>query len=225
MSNWDIDYYRKSLDAGTEESKIGYRGAKENKAFFGSKIMALPDKIILDNFDMIDIDDLDGGLVNINNVPESVVDTTIESQSTNASGALTSKEQIELNVFTTKALSKFLRADGIDAEFNTYINPLFSFGESGLDDDVENYIKENVYQRYVIKKIYFFESQFTNNVYTLDPVELGLTTFQLQQKGYKLSENVSVKFSTESPLNFTMIYNIPKLDNYSISFQVELEKK
>ena len=227
QSNWDIDYYRKAQDAITEDSKVGYRGAKEGKAFFGSKIMAIPDKIILDNFTVIPLGDLDGGLANINNVTESVVDETITTKQTKGglTNALVSKTALRLNVFTTKALTEYFRSDGIDSEFNTYINPLFSFGEAGLDDDITNYIQENLFHRYRIKKIYFFENRFTNNVNALEPIELNKTSFELYQKGYKLSENVSVKFSQTAPLNFMMIYNIPKLDNYSISFQVELEKK
>ena len=36
-----------------------------------------------------------------------------------------------------------LRANGFDYEFNTWINTAYSFGQSGLDDDIEEYIKEN----------------------------------------------------------------------------------
>jgi hypothetical protein len=134
-------------------------------------------------------------------------------------------EFIELNVFSSKALVQYLRADGIDEEFEKYINPNFSFGEGGLDDDIEQYIINNVLSRYTIKRIIFYENQFANNVNKLNPVELDLSNLDLLKKGYKVSNNVKIKFSTESPLNFKMIYNIPKLDNYSISFKVDLEKK
>jgi len=77
----------------------------------------------------------------------------------------------------------------------------------------------------VVKKITFYENQFANNVNSLPIVELDLTNLELLTKGYSINENVSIKFSNTSPLNFRLIYNIPKLNNYSISFIVELSKK
>jgi hypothetical protein len=62
-------------------------------------------------------------------------------------------------------------------------------------------------------------------VNSLNPIELDLSNLELLKKGYKISNNVEIKISPNSPLNFKMIYNIPKLDNYSISFKVDLEKK
>jgi len=224
-SNWDMGYYKKAIDRTTEESIIGYRGVLENKSFFGSKIISIPDKIRLENFTIIDIDDLSGGLSGISNVPESVVKTINKTSSAKPKKAYTKKSSLVLDVFTTKALTDFLRLDGFDSEFNKYINPSFSFGEAGLDDDIIKYIQDNIFQRYSVKRIIFYENRFANNVNQLNTIELDLSNFELLKKGYKISENLSVKYSTQSPLNFTLIYNIPKLDNYSISFKVDLEKK
>jgi len=225
FSNWDMGYYKKAVDRTTEESIIGYRGVLENKSFFGSKIISIPDEIRLENFTVIDIDDLTGGLADISNVPESVVKTINDTSTPKPNNQVTLKQELVLDVFTTKSLTDFLRADGFDSEFNKYINPSFSFGEAGLDDDIIKYIQDNIFQRYSIKRIVFYENRFANNVNQLNTIELDLSNFELLKKGYKISENLSVKYSTESPLNFTLIYNIPKLDNYSISFKVDLEKK
>lgn len=230
LSNWDIGYYQKSSDRRTKELVMGYRGAIENKAFFGSKMLSIPDEIRLENFSIIQLDDLVGGLLNIENVDETVVQnnvtkSTVNAGNTNIKSKREKSEYIEFNVFASKALLKYLRSDGIDAEFDKYINPNFSFGEGGLDDDIEQYIIENILTRYAIKRIIFYENQFANNVNSLKPVELDLSNLDLLKKGYKISENVKIKISTDSPLDFKMIYNIPKLDNYSISFKVDLEKK
>jgi hypothetical protein len=231
LSNWDIGYYQKNIDRKTKELVMGYRGAIENKAFFGSKMLTIPDEVRLENFTLIQLDDLVGGLSNIDNVSETVVQNNITRSTTKGASSLNIKDKkqenefIELNVFSSKALVQYLRADGIDEEFEKYINPNFSFGEGGLDDDIEQYIINNVLSRYTIKRIIFYENQFANNVNKLNPVELDLSNLDLLKKGYKVSNNVKIKFSTESPLNFKMIYNIPKLDNYSISFKVDLEKK
>jgi len=233
MSNWDIDYYIQNITRSVEQSVPGYKGSKENKAFFGSKMMNIPDTITLNNFDIVELSDISGGLINADNEPESVVQSIIETSiprtaaevlSSLASDPI-SKSNLVLDVFVTKALTKFLRSDGFDTEFNTYINPLFSFGEAGLDDDINAYIINNIYSRYVVKKITFYENQFANNVNSLPIVELDLTNLELLTKGYSINENVSIKFSNTSPLNFRLIYNIPKLNNYSISFIVELSKK
>ena len=226
LSNWDIDYYRKYEEKSVPVSQMGYRGTKEQKAFFGSKIISIPDAITLENFTIIDLSDLDGGISNIQNVSESTV-KTIESTSNTQGNDTTSttNNKLILDVFSTKALTQYLRADGFDSEFNKWINPLFSFGESGLDDDIENYIAQNIFDRYTVKRVIFYESTFANNRYNLETVETTLTNLQLLQKDFAFSENCSIKFSTESDLNFRLIYNIPKLDNYSISWKVELVKK
>jgi len=235
LSNWDIDYYQKSLDRRTKRSAIGYRGSIENKSFFGSKMLTIPDEIRLENFSIIQLDDLVGGISNISNVEENVIESNIEEIAIDGQVKVKAERRkekikqknksIRLNVFSDKALIKYLRSDGIDKEFIKYINPNFSFGEGGLDDDIEQYIINNVVPRYKIKRIIFYENRFANNVNSLNPIELDLTNLELLQKGYKISENVQIKISTDSPLNFKLIYTIPKLDNYSISFKVDLEKK
>jgi len=228
MSNWDIDYYFKSINKNTLVSKIGYSGVLENKSFFGSKIMEIPDTITLENFVSLDLSELDGGLPNISNVSENVIRqdlSTTFNQGPPSSPSPTDRTQMILDVFSTKALTKYLRANGFDGEFNTYINPLFSYGESGLDDDINNYISNNIFDRYVVKRVVFYENTFSNNTYSLPTLDLTLTNTQLFSKGYNFSENCNIKFSSSEPLDFRLIYNIPKLDKYSISFKVELEKK
>jgi len=231
LSNWDIGYYQKSINKKDIELVMGYRGAIENKAFFGSKMLTVPDEIRLENFTLIQLSELVGGLSNIANVPETVVQNNVQSSTVKSGNSLDVKTKIqkndfiELDVFSTKALVKYLRSDGIDSQFDKFINPAFSFGQDGLDDDIEQYILENVVPRYSIKRIIFYENQFANNVNSLNPIELDLSNLDLLKKGYRISENVKIKISTDSPLNFKLIYNIPKLDNYSISFKVDLEKK
>ena len=231
MSNWDIGYYQKNIDRKTKELVVGYRGAIENKAFFGSKMLTVPDEIRLENFTLLQLDDLPGGLANIDNVTETVIQSDVERSTTKGGSSLDVKTKIQknkfinLNVFANKALVQFFRSDGIDTEFEKYINPNFSFGESGLDDDIDQYIINNILPKYKIKRIIFYENQFSNNVNSLNPIELDLSNLELLKKGYKVSSNIEIKISPNSPLNFKMIYNIPKLDNYSISFKVDLEKK
>ena len=240
LSNWDIAYYQKSLNRRTKELVMGYRGAIENKSFFGSKMLTIPDEIRLENFSIIQSNDLIGGDANIQNVDENVIQSNTEQRAISAEPRLVSEARINrrrkeklvqknkflgLKVYSDKALIKYLRNDGIDDEFIKYINPDFSFGEDGLDDDIEQYIINNVVPRYKIKRIIFYENQFANNVNSLNTIELDLSNLELLQKGYKISENVQIKISTDSPLNFKLIYTIPKLDNYSISFKVDLEKK
>jgi hypothetical protein len=236
LSNWDIAYYQKNLNRRTKKPVMGYRGAIENKSFFGSKMLTIPDEIRLENFSIISSDDLVGGAGNIMNVTENVIQSNTEQSAVNAEIKIRKNTRrrdkikqknkfIGLSVFSDKALIDYLRSDGIDKEFIEYINPDFSFGEGGLDDDIEQYIINNVVPRYKIKRIIFYENQFANNVNSLKPIELDLSNLELLKKGYKISENAQIKISTDSPLNFKLIYTIPKLDNYSISFKVDLEKK
>ena len=156
-----------------------------------------------------------GNINQIRNVKPNIVKSTIQSAN---------KTQLEIKVFANLAMENNLIKDGFDREFNKYINPLYSFGDPIITDDVKKYIRLNVYQRYSISKIIFWEKQWFKG----DPypqIEFNLTDKQKIEKGYKVSKNFSTYLENPDDLYFKLIYNIPNDKNFSIAFTVILDKK
>jgi hypothetical protein len=127
-------------------------------------------------------------------------------------------------VFTTLALQNYLIADGFGSEFSKYINPNYSFGNVDLDDDVKLYIQDNIFDRYSIKEILFWEKTWEKG----DPhpqIEYQLTDEQKIIAGYSRSRNFRSTPLSYGGLDFDLIYSIPRDRNTSIAFSVILEKK
>ena len=215
-SNWDPFYYDKYTKPLQSNGVIGTREPKEEKSFFASKTISIPNQIKLETFPEGDIEkSLLGNINQIRNVKPNIVKSTIQSAN---------KTQLEIKVFANLAMENNLIKDGFDREFNKYINPLYSFGDPIITDDVKKYIRLNVYQRYSISKIIFWEKQWFKG----DPypqIEFNLTDKQKIEKGYKVSKNFSTYLENPDDLYFKLIYNIPNDKNFSIAFTVILDKK
>jgi hypothetical protein len=216
-SNWDPFYYWSYPRRNIRSSVIGTREPKEEKSFFGSKVISIPSKVNLETFP--EGDELVQNKLPIKN---SFVNTgksiatlrIVESR----------KETLNIRVFTTLALQGFLITEGFDKEFNKYINPEYSFGNPDLDDDIKLYIQENIFDRYIIKEIIFWE-KFWERGNPLPQIQFGLTDIQKVQSGYNRSKNFSIKPLFVGSLDFDLIYTIPQDRNSSIAFSVVLEKK
>jgi hypothetical protein len=216
-SNWDPFYYWKYSRRDTRSTVMGTREPKEEKSFFGSKVVAIPNQIRLETFPGGD-DTVENKLPNKNsfiNTGKSIASLKITESR---------KETLNLRVFTTLALQTFLIGDGFGNEFNKYINPEYSFGNPDLDDDVKLYIQENIFDRYIIKEIIFWE-KFWERGNSLPQVQFGLTDIQKIQAGYTKSKNFSINPLFVGSLDFDLIYTLPNDRNSSIAFTVVLEKK
>jgi hypothetical protein len=218
-SNWDPDYFKKYTKRKTRLSVIGTREPKEEKSFFGSKAISIPNQIRLETFPAGTITEEEFIAVgSIKNTPSNLVTRQVKKQTT---------IELTIDVFVTESLKDWLLEDGISAEFYKYINPNYSFGDIGLDDDVKTYIEENLFERYAVKEVIFWEKQWNPKRGETAPpqIETGLTDTQKLQKGYKPSKSFRTIFNTTGGLNFKLIYTIPKDKRTSIAFSVILEKK
>ena len=218
-SNWDVNYYKKYLKPMDSIYVIGTREPKEEKSFFGSKAISIPNSISIETFPNGVITDQE--LINlgsINNTNVNIIQKTVTTQSTN---------DLELDVYITKALQDWLLTDGFGREFYKYINPNYSFGDYGLDDDIKMYISDNIFDRYSIKEIIFWEKTWdlVKNQTPPDLVVTNLTNAEKLNNGYIKSKNFRTIFNTTGGLNFKLIYTIPKDRRTTISFSVVLEKK
>ena len=148
-SNWDAEYYKKYLRRTTRVPVIGTREPKEEKSFFGSKTISIPNGIRLETFPAGTISEEELLTVSsINTVPQNI----IQRSKTKAT-----KVEITLDVLVTSSLQDWLIADGFGDEFSKYININYSFGDRDLDDDIKTYIAENIFDRYSVKEIILWE--------------------------------------------------------------------
>jgi hypothetical protein len=218
-SNWDINYYKKYLTKTDKISVIGTREPKEEKSFFGSKAISIPNEIRIETFPTgIITDEQLREIGSINNTDANIVEKTIETQ------RLT---ELNLSFYITKSLQDWLIADGFGSEFHKYVNVNYSFGDIGLDDDIKTYITENIFERYAIKEIIMWEKIWDPIRGQSNPSQIvtNLTDVQKLANGYVKSKSYRVVFDTTGGLNFQMIYTIPRDKKTSISFTVILEKK
>ena len=54
-SNWDPSYYRRAITKTQEKGVIGTKNSIEHKSFYGSKIMKIPDSILIDIFKKFEV--------------------------------------------------------------------------------------------------------------------------------------------------------------------------
>jgi hypothetical protein len=215
-SNWDTNYYNKFLKATFNVPQIGTREPSENKSFFASKVIAVPNTVRIETFPegIIARRDL-GSFSKIRTVKENIVSQVTE---------VNRNQILTLDVFTGLALQDWLIADGIGTQFYKYLNSDYSFGDPQPDDDIKTYISDNIYDRYVVKDIILWQ-KFWKKGDTLPAIEVNLTDEQKIAAGYTQTKNFQAKFANPNDLNFQLIYNIPQDRNYSIAFTIVLEKK
>ena len=215
-SSWDAQYYNSYPKANTTKSIIGTREPKENKSFFGSKVIAIPNDVRLETFP--------SGIITSSELRDpSKIDFVPQNLVTTETTIGTNK-YLSIDVYTELALEDWLIADGFGSDFYQYINPNYSFGNPGQVDDIKDYIEENIYLRYVVKEVILWEKYWKKG--DIHPnVQTGLSDVQKIQAGYVKTKNFQTKFTTQDDLNFQLIYNIPQDRNYSIAITVVLEKK
>jgi hypothetical protein len=215
-SNWDTNYYNKFLKATYNVPQIGTREPAENKSFFASKVIAVPNTIRIETFPegIISSNDL-GSFSKIRTVKENIVSKITE---------VNRNQVLTLDVFTGLALQDWLIADGIGTQFYQYLNTDYSFGDPQPDDDIKTYITDNVYDRYIVKDVILWQ-KFWKKGDTLPAIEVNLNDEQKIAAGYTQTKNFQTRFANPNDLNFQLIYNIPQDRNYSIAFTIVLEKK
>ena len=218
-SNWDPFYYKKYIKNNLFENVIGTREPKEEKSFFASKAISIPNEIRLETFPLgisTSQDVIDAG--SLQNIDTGIITKNIITSS---------KNELDLSILVTKSLEDWLITDGFGTEFYKFIDPNYSFGDLILDDDIKTYIQENIFQRYVIKEVILWEKVWipTKGTNDLPQIAINLSDIQKIQNGYLKSKNFKVIIDESGGLNFKVIYTIPKDKRTSIAITVVLEKK
>jgi hypothetical protein len=216
-SNWDSSYFWKFNRRDSRSKVIGTREPKEEKSFFGSKVISIPDIVGLETFS--------GGLdVQENKLPSKNMITNENKSVSSLRSNESDKTELSVRVFASIALRDFLIADGFGNQFEEYINTAYSFGNPDLNDDISLYIQENIFDRYSIKEIILWE-KFYEKGSSYPQIELTLTDAQKVISGYLKSKSFRIEPLSVGGLDFDLIYTLREDKNSSIAITVVLDKK
>ena len=250
-SNWEPSYFTKSIDKSQIEDVIGTRSMFERKSFFGSKYLKVPEVIILETFEpdpfvkaAIRQPDLIDGTFMYKDTPTVTLNKkVINSRSALRTRAVQNEKPflpakkftreikkvpstptIEFYLFNQKRLMEYLFTP-IKAQFEKYVNKLYGWGDlETLDDDVNQYIRENILKLYKIDKVEF---------YTLASRKRGASTFTTAEltdaekieNGLTINNSVSSKTINTNPFDLRLIYNKRTGFSESFGFSVTIVKK
>jgi hypothetical protein len=234
-SNWEPSYFTKSIDKSVTEKIIGTRSMKERKSFFGSKYLKVPETIILETFEpdpfvraAIKQTELIKGTFMHQETPSVTINKklikTKGNTTTRSIKKVPSSPTLEFYLLNQKRLMEYLFAP-IKAQFELYINKLYGWGDlETLDDDVNQYIKENILKLYKIEKVDFYTlASRTKSGSDYDTATL--TDVEKSSAGLTINNNVASKTLNTNPFDLRLIYNKRTGFSESFGFSVTIVKK
>jgi len=234
-SNWEPSYFIKNIDKTVIQQIAGTRSMTERKSFFGSKYLKVPETIILETFkpdpfvkNAIRQPDLIDGTFMHQDTPS----VTINKRIIKSNGVVNTRDikkvpsapNIEFYLFNQKRLMEYLFAP-IKAQFVKYVNELYGWGDlETLDDDVNQYIRENILKLYKIDKIEFYTLASRENLPS-DYTTAELTNAEKIKAGLTINDNIASKTLNTNPFDLRLIYNKRTGFSESFGFSVTIVKK
>lgn len=211
-SSWDAGFYREYTGPTGYVSLPGTKNMKEEKSFFGSKVMQTPDTFNSQKQIVYPTSIKDVLNINYNNYLSYEI--LWENTKTELRGVL----------LVDRILTRFFLENGGKEAFNNFIIPEFGFGStSSIDDDFMEYIKLNVLPLFqtkdngpFLKKLPIMSSQ------VLTPVVGEFADYQKLINEYYPSEEI--RFTKVNELIYE--FRIPKnpSTNYSLAFSIKIGK-
>ena len=134
-----------------------------------------------------------------------------------------------IDVYLDKRLVEIISGLGAYSFFDTYINPVYGYGsQDGIDDDVNNYIQNNILPRYDVGDLELFVLKSgdvaLNNTYP--SMNTTITDSQKYAYGYKVDKNIQkVPLNGINNFNLRLIYNKTAGYQYSIAPSFRVNKK
>ena len=193
-SRWENDYYVRNLSGGDFKTIPGTRNIIEEKSYMGSSVIKTGESYNLFEFTTNKVKTIEElNLIRENGTTDFQINF------------VENKKEIILDFYIKDVVISKLDNLGVRQTIRRYVLEENSFGRiDTLDDDVDNYISENIIRLYSISSIdlHVIESKRVEtevvNVNTLSEVTRG---------GYVLDNNFTYKLDSKNPLNFRLIYN------------------
>jgi hypothetical protein len=208
-SNWDPSYYRRYNDKSLFVPIIGTENILESKSFLGSKIMSIPNEILIDTFNSIS----SINIININNL--NFDNNHIVYDRTN--------NLLTLDVYLEKRiLSKFIELEG--DKFMKRFLPEGLTATQSVSDYIKEYFKINVLKRYRIQTIRLQILESNSEILLSNS---NITDQQRSNLGYTRKEEYRFSNVRNSPFDFQLIYNLNTSSflNFSFGLSVDIIKK
>ena len=148
-SNWDMNYFTRQIDAEHSEPCNNIASMKNGLCMFGSKYLNVPEVIEINGLHVGGEDiDWDGEwnddwITNPEGCPGEVMFKEVNNNS------------VDFYFFLTKRIIRYM-TEKLYGEFSKYVSDQNSFGEPGIEDDIEEYVKKNVLKLYKLDKVRMF---------------------------------------------------------------------
>ena len=150
-SSWDMNYYTKQLDIVHSQDCKHIASMKNGLCMFGSKYLNTPN--------VIEIECLSGH--------QEWNDDWITDPN-GCDGEMMYKEvnrnSVNFYFFLKKRILRYFY-EKLNKEFSMYINPKYSYGNEGLEDDINDYVNKNILKLYKLEKIRVFVKQDKSGVH------------------------------------------------------------
>jgi len=234
-SNWEPSYFIKSIDKSQIQKIIGTRSMLERKSFFGSKYLKVPETIILETFKpdpfvkgaIRQPSLIDGTFMYLDQPSVTINKKTIQREGVVSTRSIKKKPSapvINFYLFNQKRLMEHLFTP-IKEQFLKYVNELYGWGNlETLDDDVNQYIRENILKLYKVEKVELYTlASRTKGGSTYTTAEL--TDAQKINNGLTINNNVASKTLNTNPFDLRLIYNKRTGFSESFGFSVTIVKK
>lgn len=202
-SNWDPYYYVKTNSNTSETLEHGTLCMTEAKSMLGSKYLKTPNEITMETF-----------------VPKGQAkypDFDVEVKG----GMLTITANVEQRI--TRHFEQYLRP-----MFETHVSEVYSFGSRDtVYDDVDEYIRKNILQRYVVKsaELYIREEAVGGFDIIPDCTFSNVKNTQKQANGLRTVCNVSVVSIGENGFDKKFEYRVKNGYKYYIGISVKIVEK
>ena len=211
-SSWDPGFYRQYTSPTAYTDLPGTRSMREQKSFFGSKVMQTPDLISSQKQIVYPISLSDVLNLNYDNYPNYEI--LWENTATEIRGVL----------LMDRMLIRYFLEDGAKETFQQFIVPEFGFGTlSDINDDFNEYMKLNIIPTFQSKN----NGSYLKKVPVANPDSLttivgDLADYQKLINGYYPSSDI--RYTKVNELRYE--FRIPKDPsfNYSLSFSIKIGK-
>lgn len=211
-SSWDPGFYRQYTGPQVYTSLPGTRNMKEEKSFFGSKVMQTPDSFNSQKQLVYPTSIEDVFNINYDNYPNYEI--FWENTKYRLNGVL----------LLDRIITRYFLENGGKKVFDKFVLPEFGYGDTtNVDDDFNQYMKLNVIPIFECKNNgTYIKKVPTQTEITMDPIIGNLANYQKLINGYYLSKDI--QYTKVNDLRYEFSITKDPSFNYSLCFSIDIGK-
>lgn len=236
-SNWDIEHYTKQMDVEHSKPYSSIGSMNNGICMFGSKYLNVPNQIEIYGLTLGNDPNWNGEwnddwIINQDGCPGEVMFKEVNDNS------------VDFYFFFTKRIQRFFY-DKLKDEFEKYMDKDTSYGTTGVEDDIKDYVAKNVLKLYRLEKVRMFvkrtkigqhNSKIENDYTTYleydktsdDPdVEFFNNkgyVYYFKQKGFVEVKNLTLSKINRDDFDRKLVYNLRNGSREEFGFSFILTK-